>query len=83
MTTAVIEQVKSIASDIFGLPLDRISDNTSPENVESWDSTKHLTFVLALEETFQFELSPEETERIRSVGEAAKVIQGKLLVSGG
>jgi acyl carrier protein len=59
--------------------LDRIKPESSPESIDSWDSTQHLNFVLALEEKFGLQLSPEEMEQMRNVGEAAKVIESKLL----
>ena len=59
--------------------MDRIKPESSPESIDSWDSTQHLNFVLALEEKFDLQLSPEEMEQMRNVGEAAKVIESKLL----
>lgn len=82
MTTQCYERVRIIASDVFGVPPEEISDESSPESIERWDSTQHLTFVLALEEAFQLQLTPEETERIRNIGEAATLVQEKLQVAG-
>lgn len=78
MTATILEQVRGIASDLFSIPLSRITPESSPENIESWDSTQHLNFVLALEEKFGLQMSPEEMEQMRSVGEAAKLVEGKL-----
>lgn len=82
MTTTIFDRVRSIASDVFGVPPESISADSSPENMEHWDSTKHLTFILALEETFQLQLSPEETERIHAIGDAARLIAEKLPAAG-
>lgn len=78
MTASILDQVRGVASDLFSLPLDRIKPESSPESIDSWDSTQHLNFVLALEEKFDMQLSPEEMEQMRNVGEAAKVIESKL-----
>jgi len=83
LTTQSYERVRIIASDVFGVSLEEISDESSPESIERWDSTQHLTFVLALEEAFQLQLTPEETESIRNIGEAAKLVQKKLQVARG
>ena len=77
MTATVLDQVRGVASDIFGIPLGGINPESSPDTVDSWDSTQHLNFVLALEEKFGIQLSPEEMEQMRSIGEAAKVIERK------
>lgn len=83
MTTPVFERVRVIASDIFGLPQAAITAGSAPENVETWDSVRHLSLILALEETFQLQLSPEETERIQTVGRAAELVEEKLRTAAG
>jgi acyl carrier protein len=37
-----------------------------------------LNLVLALEEKFNLQLSPEEIEDLKSIGDAAKLIESKL-----
>jgi acyl carrier protein len=73
-----LEQVRSIASDLFGIPADQISTGSSPENIDTWDSVQHLNLVLALEEKFSLQLSPEEIEQMKNVGDIAKLVEGKL-----
>jgi acyl carrier protein len=77
LTLTIFDQVRGIASDLFGVPLDRIKAESSPETIEAWDSTQHLNFVLALEEKFGLQLSPEEMEQMRNVGEAARLVESK------
>ncbi len=78
MTLTILDQVRGIASDLFGVPADRILSESSPETIEAWDSTQHLNLVLALEEKFGVQLSPEEMEQMHNVGEAASLIESKL-----
>ena len=78
MTSTILDQVRSIASDLFSIPADRIRAESSPETIESWDSTQHLNFVLALEEKFGLQLSPEEMKQMKNVGEAARLVESKL-----
>jgi acyl carrier protein len=80
--TDIAARVKSIASDVFGVPAHKIFPDSSAQTLERWDSTQHLTFVLALEETFQLQLSPEETERIRTIGDAVRLVEEKTQVAG-
>ena len=56
-----------MASDLFGVPADRIGPASSPQTIETWDSIQHLNLVLALEERFGLQLSPEEIEQISGV----------------
>jgi acyl carrier protein len=83
LTSTTFEQVRGIASDLFAIPPDRITAESSPESIESWDSTQHLNLVLALEERFGFQLSPEEMEQMRSLGEIVKLVENKLQTTSG
>jgi acyl carrier protein len=83
LTSTYFERVRVIASDLFGIPPQAISAQSSPENIESWDSVQHFNFILALEEAFHLQLSAEETERIRTIGDAEKLIAEKVAGTGG
>jgi acyl carrier protein len=74
----VLEQVQTIASDIFSVPLARIQADSTPETIASWDSVQHLNLALTLEERFNVQLSPEEIEQMRDIGQIAKLIETKL-----
>lgn len=78
LTLPILDQVRGLASDLLDLPLDRIMAESSPETIEAWDSTQHLNFVLALEEKFGLQFSPEEMEQMRNVGAAARLVESKL-----
>jgi acyl carrier protein len=83
LTSTTFEQVRGIASDLFAIPPDRITAESSPESIESWDSTQHLNLVLALEERFGFQLSPEEMEQMRNLGEIVTLVENKLQTTPG
>lgn len=78
MTSTILEQIRTMASDLFGVPRDRISAASTSETIEAWDSIQHLNLVLALEEKFGVQLSPEEIEQMKSIGEVTKLMEGKL-----
>ena len=74
----VSDQIRTMASDIFGVPADKITPTSTPETIETWDSIQHLNLVLALEEKFGVQLSPEEIEQMKSIGDVIKLVEGKL-----
>lgn len=74
----VSDQIRMMASDIFGVPGDKVTPSSTPETIETWDSIQHLNLVLALEEKFGVQLSPEEIEQMKSIGDVIKVVEGKL-----
>ena len=75
MTASTFEQVRSVASDIFGVPAEKITAESSPETIENWDSMQHLNLVLAVEEKFGVQLNPEDIEQMKNIGAVAKLVE--------
>ena len=78
MTATVFDQIRTMTSDLFGVPVDQISAASSAQTLDNWDSIQHLNLVLAVEEKFGLQLSPEEIEQMKSVGDTAKLVESKL-----
>ncbi len=53
-------RIKKVMSEVLGIDEASISDSTSPENVESWDSLKQMNIIVALEEEFDIEFNDED-----------------------
>ena len=75
MTASTLEQVRNVASDILGIPADKITAESSPETIENWDSMQHLNLVLAIEEKFGVQLEPEDIEQMKNIGAIAALIE--------
>jgi acyl carrier protein len=75
LTASTLQQVRSIASDIFAVPADKITAESTPESIETWDSMQHLNLVLAIEEKFGVQLEPEDIEQMKSIGAVAALVE--------
>ena len=75
MTASTFERVQSVASDIFGIPVAKITAESSPETIENWDSMQHLNLVLAIEEKFGVQLDPEDIEQMKNIGAVAALVE--------
>jgi acyl carrier protein len=71
------DRIRRVFSDVFQVPLDEVTMQSSPETIATWDSLQHLNLVLALEQEFQIQFTPEEVEQLLSVEVAAAVLQEK------
>jgi acyl carrier protein len=60
--------VVSVASDVLGVPAERITLDSSPETIETWDSLQHLNITLALEDELGIQFEPDDIERMQSIG---------------
>jgi acyl carrier protein len=76
------ERVVRIAADVFGVSADAIGPASSPDTIEAWDSLHHLNLVLALEQEFAVQFTPEEIEQMLSIELAAALVEEKLAASG-
>jgi acyl carrier protein len=54
-----------------------VTADSSPETVGSWDSVQHLNLVLALEEEYGFQFSPEEMDQAKTVGSLACIVSAQ------
>ncbi len=77
MTEQTLQQVRRIAADIFSVPAGSITAASSPEQIESWDSVQHLSLVMALEEEFGVQFSPEDFDRMKNIGTIATLVDSK------
>lgn len=78
MTSTVFERVRGIAADVLNLPAAEVKAESSPENIQTWDSVNHLNLILALEQEFGLVFEPEEYEEMSNVDRIAHIVQGKL-----
>jgi acyl carrier protein len=54
------DRVAMVFSDVLGVPVAAINENTSPENTPQWDSAEAINLVLALEDAFGIRLTTKE-----------------------
>lgn len=64
---AIMDKVRQTISDVFGVAASDLTPDSSPQTVEAWDSMGHLNLVLALEQAFNVQFSPEEIAGMTSV----------------
>jgi acyl carrier protein len=74
----MLERVRRITADVFNVPVETILPESSPDNIEAWDSLHHLDLVLALEQEFGTQFTPEEIEQLLSVEVIASLLTEKV-----
>ena len=53
-------RIKDVMAAVFEISVDKITDESSPDNIESWDSLKHMQLVVALEEELNIRFEDDE-----------------------
>lgn len=67
-----MERLKSVLSNVLNVEKETITNETSPDNVEMWDSLTGLMLVTELESQFNVKFSMEEIVAIKNVGDIKK-----------
>jgi acyl carrier protein len=67
MNQRLLDEVRSLVSDVLQQPLTAITAASSSENVSGWDSIRHLDVILALEERYSISIDPYEAAELASV----------------
>jgi acyl carrier protein len=78
MTADVGTRVIEIAADVLGEPPGSIGSDTTPADIEAWDSLAQLNLVVALEDEFAIQLAPEDMDLMVSIGAIAALVSSRL-----
>jgi acyl carrier protein len=73
----IAERVKKIVIEHLGVEEDKVVDSASFVDDLGADSLDTVELVMAFEEEFGSEISDSEAEKILTVGDAVKFIEGK------
>ena len=77
MSEDVASKVKKIVADHFGIDESKVTEESSFIDDLGADSLDTVELVMAFEEEFGSEISDSEAEKILTVGDAVKFIEGK------
>ena len=76
-----IEVIYAKMSDVFHDVFDDdeiiLTPQLSADDVDGWDSLKHVRLLLSVERTFKIKFSVSEIGRLKNVGDLATLIQSK------
>jgi acyl carrier protein len=60
------QALRELMASVLRVPAQSITQDTSMDNVPTWDSLKHMNLVLALEEEFKVSIPDEDAANITS-----------------
>ena len=46
------KKIKAVMSAVFDVDAESIDDNSSPDTIANWDSLRHMSLIVGLEEEF-------------------------------
>jgi acyl carrier protein len=75
----IFEQLNEIFIDVLDLDECELTDETSANDIEEWDSLSHIQLIVAIEKAFKIKFTSLEIMKWKNVGEMVSSIQEKLL----
>jgi acyl carrier protein len=74
-------KVENLLSDVLQMRASEITDDLTMKNVDAWDSLKHMELIVALEQSFDVQLSFDEIVAMQSVSEIKRVLRERGVAS--
>lgn len=75
---ALLEQIQEIFRDVLDDEEIVLSEETTAEDVEGWDSLTHIQLIVAIEKQFKIKFTSREILSWKNVGELVSCLAAKL-----
>ena len=72
------ERLQEVFRDVFDDDDIVISNETTAEDIESWDSLTHVQLIVAVEKEFSVKFYTVEVMKLKNVGEFIELINKKV-----
>jgi len=73
-TGVLLQKLRTIFRDIFDDESMSISEGTSRDELDEWDSVAHVKIVLSVEDEFDIRLTMDDVTSIKTVGDFIQAI---------
>jgi acyl carrier protein len=77
VSNAIVERVVELAAEIFGVSSEDLSVDTTPADVDSWDSVALLNLMVALEDEYSIQFNAEDADDAESLGAIATLVAAR------
>ena len=74
----IFNKLNEIFIDVLDLDECELSDETSANDIEEWDSLSHIQLIVAIEKTFKIKFTSLEIMKWKNVGEMVSTMEEKI-----
>ena len=71
-------KIKNVMSAIFNIDVNEINQDSSPDNIDNWDSMAHMNLIVGLEEEFNLEFDETEISEMMNLKLICLIVSEKL-----
>lgn len=74
----IFEGLNEVFRDVFDDEDIIVTEGTTSEDIEDWDSLEHINLIVAVEKKFGMKFSMGEVTTMKNVGEMAEIIKSRI-----
>lgn len=72
------EKLRNVVAEVLGIPVGQVTESTSTDTEDSWDSLRHMNIIFALEDAFGIRFTDDEITRLVSIAKIEEIVAGKV-----
>ena len=72
---AIFEELTEIFRDLFDDEEIELTDETTAEDIEDWDSLEQINLLVAIEKKFSIKFKLDEVSHLANVGDMVSLVQ--------
>ncbi len=76
--TEIFKKLNEIFMDVLDLDECELTDATSANDIEEWDSLSHIQLIVAIEKTFNIKFTSLEIMKWKNVGEMVDTMEQRI-----
>ena len=76
--TEILDRVVQHLSDVLDLEDVKLTEASTAEDFEEWDSINHVRLLIRIEQDFGFEFNTSDVGMVENVGQLVNLIEAKL-----
>lgn len=81
MDQQIMDKIRTAFHEAFSTPPEQVQIETTPEDIEGWDSLGHVTLGNELEDAFEMSFTVDELMQMEDVKSIVKIIDEKSKAS--
>jgi acyl carrier protein len=74
----IMSSIASLLADVLEVDKVKLTEATTADQIEDWDSINHVRLLIAIEREFGFEFASNEATGLRNVGALVSMIKSKI-----
>lgn len=71
-------KIIDILSIVFNIDVKKITKKTNKTNIANWDSLRHMTLIITLEDEFNIKFDEQDISKINNIDSIKKIISKHL-----